>query len=722
MLYKKRFLLLILISILILLAVGLDYYHYRLPQQSLFSQFSHISSTNSIDYQDLSKKGLHLKFNSHADPFLIVPLVAESNFPLYLEISLENIVGFEQLHIFYKEKDKSGFILENMKQRDVGERHSRYGMILPPGNYDAIRIDFEGTLQDSSVTITDLTLSHYSLIFYNLHYPFGLLLFLLFVSPGILMYFNLVRERHYSRFGLLNYGFMLSIVYYLVAFVVYFITSRSGYNGDLFLAGYIIFSMAILGLLIKKKKTSGSAKIILFECKWDYCTALFLLFVSLFIITSNENKPFENLIYRDISKDKIFSRFKGHDNAFQYFNGMAIAKQESFYKYYGDGRLTYQVQDREMLPGVLYATIRVFIKNFNPATAASFLTYAIIGTIMNIMIILQILLLFDRYLPNLGRLKYLLILFLSLNAFVLANYYFTWFKFAGGALFLSGLLCLLTNKTRFSSWLVAGMLFGLGANMHTSNALSIPLLFLWLVYLLFREDKKKRFSYHLLFYPVCLCLTFALTLLPWSIVKALYYPDNYTLIKQSFLAGGMKTGSLFDSVRYFMETHPIKEQLAVRTQRLFDTFRLVRLQYFGEAYQEFTLTRFLYYWNNYEFFFFIFSIYSLTIVSMVSWFQRSVALVATRLARKKIVFSSHTIQHLKESLSLAALSLLTVFSLIFLTYGYPFPDTNHSLPAGTILLIHAGLIGLIAQFGIFGYITLSIYSTFTAYRLFTMCL
>lgn len=372
-----------------------------------------------------------------------------------------------------------------------------------------------------------------------------------------------------------------------------------------------------------------------------------------------------------------------------------------------------------MLPGVIYSVFRVFLRNFNDFFAASFLTYTMLGTIMNIMVIFPVLLLIDRYFPTMGKLRYLFLLFLSINAFVLPNYYYTWFKFAGAALFLSGLLCLLEKPTRWHSWLLAGLLLGLGANMHAANALGIPLIFLWCVFRLSRE--KGFFSWQFLLYPLSLCLLFIMTILPWSIVKALYYPDNYTLIKQSFLDGYARNKSLMVSFKLFMDAHPLNQQLAYRLERVMDTFRPVRFGFLMDSFSKHPVTESYWHWSNYEFFFFISSIYSLTIVNLLTWLQRISAFWTLRFFGKKMLVPTQIMRNGKELCVLVGISILTIFSLIFLTYGYPFPDINHQLPVGIILIIHIGLVGLVLHAGWLGYATMMVYSIWTGYRLFTIC-
>jgi len=710
----------LIISSFILLIISIDYINYRSPAQSFSSQFNHITSTHAIDHLSYSNNNLEIKFDPRTDPFFVIPFHLETSFPRRLELSFSHISGAKRLSIFFKDNNHPGFSENNKIEQDIEENQLRYSFVLHGGNYDAIRIDFDGNDQESSITISDLTLTRYSIIFDYLYlYPLALLIFVLFTMPGILLYHCLTAQSTHSRFGLINLGFMLSIFFYLIGFILYFTACKSGYNGDTLLLIYVIGTILSLVFLLKITGKMHSFKNTLHKCKWDYITAVLLLIFSMTIITYNIDRPFKNITHHDIAKNKIFSVFNAHDNAFQYYNGMAIAKQESFNKYYGNYRLTYQVQDREILPGVIYAVFRVFLRNFNGFFAASYLTYTMLGTIMNIMVIFPVLLLIDRYFPAIGRLRYLFLLFLSINAFVLPNYYYTWFKFSGAALFLSGLLYLLERPTRWPSWLLAGLLLGLGANMHAANALGIPLIFLWCVFRLSRE--KGFFSWQFLLYPFSLCLLFIITILPWSVVKALYYPDNYTLIKQSFLDGYASNKSLMVSFKLFMDAHPLNQQLTYRLERVMNTFHPKRFGFLMDSFKNHPITESYWHWSNYEFFFFISSIYSLTVINLLTWLQRISVFCVIRFLGKEMFVSAQIMKNAKELCILVGISILTIFSLIFLTYGYPFPDINHQLPLGIILIIHMGLLGLILQAGRFGYVTMTTYSIWTGYRLFTVC-
>jgi len=109
-----------------------------------------------------------------------------------------------------------------------------------------------------------------------------------------------------------------------------------------------------------------------------------LLFAFCLTITHDANLPLQNMYYDDIAGPKTYQDFRGHDGMFQYVNGLAIADNEPFSKYYGHRQLIYNVEDREILPGVVYAVFRVLSSPLPDTVAKSYLLYTMFGIAMNL--------------------------------------------------------------------------------------------------------------------------------------------------------------------------------------------------------------------------------------------------------------------------------------------------------------------------------------------------
>jgi hypothetical protein len=196
-------------------------------------------------------------------------------------------------------------------------------------------------------------------------------------------------------------------------------------------------------------------------------------------------------------------------------------------------------------------------------------------------------------------------------------------------------------------------------------------------------------------------------------VKSVYYPDHHTLIKEHFFPGQHKDG-LLNIFLGFMETHPLKIQFQHRMHNVLNSFRLQELAHlFKLLKQEDTIT-FIRYWSDKEFFLFSFSIYPLSIMAGFSKVFSKILSPAQYVGEIK-----RTSQLSREAVALFFVSMLTVISLVFLSYSKA-PDMNHQLPMGTVLIIHTLLIGFILKNGFVGRLILFLYASCSAWRITTL--
>ncbi len=323
---------------------------------------------------------------------------------------------------------------------------------------------------------------------------------------------------------------------------------------------------------------------------------------------------FDSINWDTIDGEVVFSHFTGHDNMFQYVNGMAIADNEPFTKYYEHGKLMAGVQDREILAGVVYSVFRTLMSAVSPSMGQSYLAYTLFGLCMNLMVIFPLIVLLRRYFRHCS--EYLFILLLSLNTFVLANLYFTWFKFSGAALFVSGTLLLLRERKSLASWLFAGIAFGLATNMHAGNALGIPLIFLLIIYLNYREDGLLART--TIAFPLLLFAVFVLVNMPWTMVKSLSYPDSHILFKHHYLPGSTSDQSLFSAATTFFGNHPPAEQLRYRLLNLYDSLRFAEFHKIFINFGKETTNQLFYRWSNSEFSFFSIAIYPMLLIALIN--------------------------------------------------------------------------------------------------------
>ncbi|RWX51901.1 hypothetical protein VU01_10652 [Candidatus Electrothrix marina] len=720
--YKYFF---IVIFLFISTLLILDYGNYSTPPDDRYENFGKVSALHSITDYQYAKNGTDITFRNEKDPYFIVPFTSKSSFPKRVVISLAAFKNVRAVEIFYKFRGDVGYLPENCVRQFLQKNKKKYDFTLPAGDYEELRIDFIGsTRSESSITVTGLGLQPYSFFWFSRIFSFVLAFFLfaLFILPGILLCLILLPDPKNSRKNIFIFMFPLSLSFYFSVYLIHVATIHLFRNNHSVPFVYFILALSLLHYLFIKNNKVNNFVTVLKESWKTFLCALLILFISLSIVISKKQKPFEDVSYGDMIEYKIFSVFNGGDNQFQYYNGTAIVNNEPFSKYYAHGQLVYGVQDRQMLAGTIYAAFRIILRNANTFISESYLTYTIFGICLNLMIIFPVIILFERYLPK-GRHHFLLMV-LSLNAFVFANYYYTWFKHAGGALFLSGLICLLHDSSKVKNWLLAGFMFGLSANMHAGNALGVPVVFLWFS----GKEISKRglFNKDILLLPVSLALMFIAVNMPWAIVKSLYYPDTHALLRQHFLNGVSADNGLVGSIKKFMELYPLSEQLTYRLSHIADSFRLHYLGLLYELFEENDYRRFFFYWSNYEFFFFIFTVYSLLFFLLISILGSFLSnMLKSDTGKSKIsVNTSGTCNVInpktKEMYILTGLSVITIYGLIFLYYGQDFSDINHVMPYGTLILVHMALITLIARTGRFGYAVMTLYMVFTSYRLFSI--
>jgi hypothetical protein len=293
---------------------------------------------------------------------------------------------------------------------------------------------------------------------------------------------------------------------------------------------------------------------------------LVLLELSTAILTFDQLLPLTNYQFTTIAGPKTFGWIYAHDNYFQFVNGRAIAEGEPFSKYYGHAALTYPVTSREMLPGVVYAVFRHLLPR---ALSDSYLLYTLLGTCFDLMIVFPILELARRRLSLRDALLLLAACFGT--SFFIVNAYYTWFKFAGAALFLSGLLALLKDRSSNRDWGWAGFYWGVATNMHAGAALGIPVFFFWLTWERWSAERSRARA---LAGSALLVVLFTALNLPWNLVKMHYIREDNVLFEEHFLEDTHDPKGVFASVKDFFAAHPLASQLRFRSARVAEIPRL----------------------------------------------------------------------------------------------------------------------------------------------------
>jgi len=290
------------------------------------------------------------------------------------------------------------------------------------------------------------------------------------------------------------------------------------------------------------------------------CTAI-LIFDQLY--------PFDQYRFEFIAGPKTYGYIYAHDNYFQFVNGRAIAEDEPFSKYYGNARLTYPVTSREMLPGVVYSVFRHLLPG---AVRDSYLLYTLLGISFELTVVFPLVELARRRLGL--RRAVISIAGCFGTSFFLVNAYYTWYKFAGTALFVAGLLPLLEERRTSRHWAWAGFFWGIGTNMHAGVALAIPVFLCWAIWTERSRGWARTAAAALLLVGIFTALN-----APWNAVKRRYLQPDAILFEEHFLHDTHNPRGVAASIREFFATYPIADQLAVRTRRV---LQAVRFREIGE--------------------------------------------------------------------------------------------------------------------------------------------
>lgn len=358
------------------------------------------------------------------------------------------------------------------------------------------------------------------------------------------------------------YGLGVFFVHYLVQEVlldrVLGIRTGNGFALGLYVGGVGVLVGATLAL------RRGRA---LSELVVDARTALvpYLVFAILCtaLATQGVAQPIPKLRWHHVS-NRTFGMQATHDNYFQFVNGKAIAEHVPFSTFYADGAMVYPVTSRGVLPGVLYSSWRRIVGGVKPSWADRFAWYLLFGIAANAMTIFAL----DALRLRLGlRLSpWLLLAMLATSALFLVNGYYTWFKFCGAALFLSGIVALLAPPS-LATWAAAGALWAASASMHQGNALGFPIVALWALARA-RVGLGGRVAL-----VAAMAVVFVAVMLPWQIVMAIYFPPDLLLLAGHYLGGHLEP-TLGATVQAFVASTSWQAQLSHRLGSLVAALRV----------------------------------------------------------------------------------------------------------------------------------------------------
>ncbi len=702
--------------VLLLLAAGAVFLLFRnwrpvAERPSEVISIDAVQKLHSAEVLSKSHGALRLRLFLRRQPYIVLSLPKKIHgAKLHLEIG--DLQKVREIRIYPKLAGKP-YSYKNVILLPVGKaggvRH-HFNAILPDGDYENVRIDFKsgdhfGFVEIRGISLYPVETGDRSFWAYIL--AFFMAAFVL--VPGILL-FALVHKRVGQKGVWLSVFTVYSVLFYVLLYLIWLVVLKwwpAAANPAVLVS---VFGGLPLLCWLNRYRDFGVGFYI-GRLRRELCIYLALVMVSCFILVQGNNLPLENTWYTTISgqtQSKTYRAFRAHDAVFHYVNGIAISNDEPFERYYGNRALFYGVEDRGILPGMLYGTFRSLLKNFSTLLADSYLVYTLMGTCFNLMVLFPAFAFVRRY-AGVNNV-WLFSLAFSLNAFILVNYYLTWFKMAGAAFFLSGLYMMFraVRQRSLSGWGLAGLLLGVGSNMHAGSALGIPLFFLWAAW---RNMKAGIGWVRTLAGPALLVMIFAAANLPWALVKKLYLNDQYRLIKEHFLAGYSDPAGIGKSVLLFFSKVPFSEQLAQRMERLWSGFRLTEIGELWRVLQHRGLEHFCRLWNRYEFSYTAFVLYPFIFLGFLA--------VVTNLGLKKNGYRGKPTVNPPQPAPVVqmVLSAATLLVIIVLSYGSHAPDITYHQPMGVIVLLYLLLIGTVMSAGRNMRIVMSVYLGLAAFRL-----
>lgn len=370
--------------------------------------------------------------------------------------------------------------------------------------------------------------------------------------------------------------------------------------------------------------------------------------------------PLRNLTWQHVSHEKTFGTYHTHDNYFQFVNGRALANREPFERYYADGALVYPVTSREMLPGALYASVRRITRGVAKHWEDSFGLYLLFGIACNATIVFAL----DALRRRLGlRLPLwgIALLVASTSSFLIHGY-FTWFKLAGAAFFLSGVVAALDARGP-AGWLWTGLLWGLAGSMHLGNALAVP--FFLAGFAVAARDVRRAVQA-----TACTAAAWALTLLPWQLTKAMLFPPEFVMIADHYL-GGLRGETLAATAVTFVTTTPIADQLQHRVRNLAVGLRLREVTELASPWLYASWTEWAVRFAQYRFQFAAIMLYPVAALALLARVRHHARPLTSRAAA-----------------ALAALSAVTLIALVALHFSTMFADMTAHLPLGPLVLLY----------------------------------
>jgi hypothetical protein len=555
---------------------------------------------------------------------------------------------------------------------DPGQKIFRFGLQPSPADQLVLHFKRASPAQPASVTVQELAFESRGFFGSSTFFSLAFVSFAGLLSCIALFFLALLRPwiplTPNQRLALFPLALVLGLFFCSVWLMVVHQLK----------AGPLALSAGLLLLLVAslRHRQVRRSLVLLARQMCKPLLAYYLLILALSIlIATRHDAPLYDISWISIAYQKTYHAFTAHDNLFQYLNALALGTAQPFASLYQAPHLPYLfygVEHRGILPGFLLAPLLFLLGHQGELAGGNFALFLIFGTALTATTIFPLYALWRRYRQDIS--PYWVFFLLSANGYVMVNYYYTWFKLLSGGLVLAGLYLLLSSSRKLSHWLLAGLCWGAATGMHAGAILALPALglFVWLRGI-FLHGKGLH---PVLLAPGLLVLIFVASNLPWALVKAQYFPDDNSLVKEHFLNGHNNPDGLLASAQDFMQAEPWASQWAFRTQRLKESLRWPLVEKMLRNWSDNSLRKNFSLWLRFEF----------TFVAILLYPPLLLALSAC------ILPGTSRLRRSKELSALLGLAACALIGNIFIYFNkIHIPDLTWHLPAATLLLLYLGL-------------------------------
>ena len=328
----------------------------------------------------------------------------------------------------------------------------------------------------------------------------------------------------------------------------------------LLIAGFIRFK------LIKDDVNNNKKLTFINTCNQLFCIASIIIIALIYVNPAS----LQNSFYHQISSTHTFNAFSAHDSVFQYNNAHSVL-ENNFEKYYDlKSTISYKPQDREIFPGLHYASMVLGLEGIvGKELAKKFLPYAFFYLLCHWMLFFMI----QAWLRPLNdKTSYWIALFIMTTPAMWILGILGWFKLTGAAMILAAMLVIKNKPEKITYWVFAGVLLGLAKNYHGANALCFPILVLWMLWRTEVIKPKINFK-NIIGKFSALTITACTLIFIWPMyVKYAWDTGTHKLFSQHYLHGNFIHNSLYDSITRFFNRIPWSEQVDTRLERTKNLF------------------------------------------------------------------------------------------------------------------------------------------------------